>query len=86
VKSKSVIIFGTVQGNIDAAERVELKATAQLIGDLRAGRIVIEDGATFVGKSEVSPNKAGLPRNDSAASRSSSGATTSAEPQRKGLI
>ena len=65
MKSKSVIILGTVQGNIDAAERVELKATAQLIGDLRAGRIIIEDGATFVGKSEVSPNKSGLPRTDS---------------------
>lgn len=65
VKSKSVIIHGSVQGNIDAAERVELKATAQLIGDLRAGRIMIEDGATFVGKSEVSPNKSALPRTDS---------------------
>ena len=65
VKSKSVIILGSVQGNIDAAERVELKATAQLIGDLRAGRIVIEDGATFVGKSEVSPNKSALQRSES---------------------
>ena len=64
VKSKSIIIHGSVQGNIDAAERVELKATAQLIGDLRAGRIIIEDGATFVGKSEVSPNKSCLPRTD----------------------
>ena len=64
LKTKSVIIHGSVQGNIDAAERVELKATAQLIGDLRAGRIIIEDGATFVGKSEVSPNKSGLPRTD----------------------
>jgi cytoskeletal protein CcmA (bactofilin family) len=83
VKSKSVIIFGTVQGNIDAAERVELKATAQLIGDLRAGRIIIEDGATFVGKSEVSPNKSGLPRTDA---RPASGAPATGEPQRKGLI
>jgi cytoskeletal protein CcmA (bactofilin family) len=82
VKSKSVIIFGSVQGNIDAAERVELKATAQLIGDLRAGRIVIEDGATFVGKSEVSPNKAGLPRTES---RPATGAPAATE-QRKGLI
>lgn len=80
VKSKSVIIHGSVQGNIDAAERVELKATAQLIGDLRAGRIIIEDGATFVGKSEVSPNKAGLPRAET--SRPSGGAPE----QKKGLI
>jgi len=73
---------GGVQGNIDAAERVELKATAQLIGDLRAGRIIIEDGATFVGKSEVSPNKSGLPRTES---RSGGGTPSSGEPK-KGLL
>lgn len=82
VKSKSVIILGSVQGNIEAAERVELKATAQLIGDLRAGRIVIEDGATFVGKSEVSPNKSALQRAES--SRPAGPSTT--EQPKKGLI
>lgn len=80
VKSKSVIILGSVQGNIDAAERVELKATGQLMGDLRAGRIVIEDGATFVGKSEVSPNKTALQRAESARP------ATPPEQPKKGLI
>jgi cytoskeletal protein CcmA (bactofilin family) len=82
VKSKSIIILGSVQGNIEAVERVELKATAQLIGDLRAGRIIIEDGATFVGKSEVSPNKSALQRAEG--SRPASGGT--AEQPKKGLI
>ncbi len=82
IKSKSVIINGSVQGNIDAAERVELKATAQLIGDLRAARIIIEDGATFVGKSEVSPNKSTLQRAES--SRPST--PTPSEPAKKGLL
>lgn len=81
VKSKSVIINGSVQGNIDAAERVELKATAQLIGDLRAARIIIEDGATFVGKSEVSPNKSALQR-----AESTRPATTTPDPAKKGLV
>jgi cytoskeletal protein CcmA (bactofilin family) len=80
VKSKSIIILGSVQGNIDAAERVELKATGQLMGDLRAGRIVIEDGATFVGKSEVSPNKTALQRAES------SRPATPPEQPKKGLI
>lgn len=80
VKSKSVIIHGSVQGNIDAAERVELKATGQLLGDLRAGRIIIEDGATFVGKSEVSPNKTALQRAES------SRPATPEQPAKKGLI
>jgi cytoskeletal protein CcmA (bactofilin family) len=82
VKSKSIIILGSVQGNIEAVERVELKATAQLIGDLRAGRIIIEDGATFVGKSEVSPNKAALQRAEG--SRPAAGGTP--EQPKKGLI
>jgi cytoskeletal protein CcmA (bactofilin family) len=31
-----------------------------LIGDLHASRLIIEEGATFVGKSEVTPNKNAL--------------------------
>ena len=57
IKAKSVIVMGKVHGNITVAERCELRARSQLIGDLRAARLIIEEGATFVGKSEVSPNK-----------------------------
>jgi cytoskeletal protein CcmA (bactofilin family) len=55
IKTKSVTVHGKVQGNITVEERCELKGRAQLIGDLKAARLVIEEGATFVGKSEVSP-------------------------------
>ncbi len=57
VRTKNVVVHGTVNGNITVTERVELKASSQLTGDLRAVRIVIEEGATFIGKSEVTPNK-----------------------------
>jgi cytoskeletal protein CcmA (bactofilin family) len=57
VKAKSVIVMGKVHGNITVNERCELRSRSQLIGDLRAARLIIEEGATFVGKSEVSPNK-----------------------------
>jgi cytoskeletal protein CcmA (bactofilin family) len=57
VKTKSCTVFGKVTGNITVDERCELKGRAQLIGDLKAARLVIEEGATFVGKSEVTPNK-----------------------------
>jgi len=60
VKSKTVIVKGKVHGNITVQERCELHARSQLIGDLKAARLVIEEGATFVGKSEVTPNKSGL--------------------------
>lgn len=60
VKTKSVTVHGTVFGNITVTEKAELKASSQLTGDLKATRIIIEEGATFIGKSEVTPNKAAI--------------------------
>jgi cytoskeletal protein CcmA (bactofilin family) len=59
IKTKSVTVLGKVHGNITVEERCELKGRAVLQGDLKAARLVIEDGATFVGKSEVTPVKGG---------------------------
>ncbi len=53
IKTKSITVFGKVQGNITVSERCELKSKCTLQGDLKAARLVIEEGATFVGKSEV---------------------------------
>jgi len=54
VKTKSITIYGKVQGNITVSERCELKSQCTLQGDLKAARLIIEEGATFIGKSEVS--------------------------------
>jgi len=53
IKAKSITLFGKVHGNIAAAERCELKSKCILQGDLKAARLLMEDGATFIGKSEV---------------------------------
>jgi len=53
IKTKSITVYGKVQGNITVAERCELKSRCTLQGDLKAARLVIEEGATFIGKSEV---------------------------------
>lgn len=53
VKTRSVIIFGKVEGNITVAERCELKSNAVLVGDIGAGTLAIEEGATFMGQSKV---------------------------------
>jgi cytoskeletal protein CcmA (bactofilin family) len=60
IKTKSVTVYGKVHGNITVEDRCELKGRASLYGDLKATRLVIEDGATFVGKSEVTPNKVAM--------------------------
>jgi len=66
IKTKAVTVHGTVNGNITVTERCELKASSQLNGDLKAMRIVIEEGATFIGKSEVTPSKSAAPAAPSA--------------------
>jgi len=53
----SVIARGKITGNLIAKDKVEIKAKTELFGDVRASKLVIEEGVTFVGKSEVNPNK-----------------------------
>ncbi len=62
IKTKSVTVLGKVNGNITVGDRCELKARAHLVGDLKAAKLIIEEGATFVGKSEVTTNKSALPK------------------------
>ena len=51
IKIKSVTVHGKVHGNI-TAERCELKSMCTLEGDLKAARLIIEEGATFIGSSQ----------------------------------
>src|SRR5947209_4642291 len=53
----SVIVRGKVNGNVVAREKIDIKTKAELFGDIRAPKLVIEEGVTFVGKTEVNPNK-----------------------------
>jgi cytoskeletal protein CcmA (bactofilin family) len=53
VKTATVVVYGKVHGNLTATERVDLKATAEVIGDIKAKTLSIEAGAIFVGKSTV---------------------------------
>jgi len=80
VKTKSVTVHGTVEGNISVTERCELKSSSQLTGDLRATRIIIEEGATFVGKSEVTPSKAVTREPSSSASASAARSKSTEAP------
>ena len=52
----SITASGQVNGNITAKDRIELKSTARINGDIRAKRLSVEDGVTLIGKSEVNPS------------------------------
>src|SRR5215207_6770584 len=53
IKTRAVTIFGKVEVNITVQERCELKSNAVLVGDVAAGTLAIEEGATFLGRSQV---------------------------------
>ena len=57
INVNTVIIRGKINGNVTAKEKIEIKAKTELFGDVRAAKLVIEEGVTFVGKTEVNPNK-----------------------------
>lgn len=53
VRAREIVILGTVQGNLEASERIEIKKNAKVIGDMKAQRPVIEDEAYFKGNVET---------------------------------
>jgi cytoskeletal protein CcmA (bactofilin family) len=57
INAQTVVVRGKVNGNINAKEKIEIKTKAELFGDIRAAKLVVEEGVTFVGKTEVNPNK-----------------------------
>jgi cytoskeletal protein CcmA (bactofilin family) len=57
----TVVVRGKVNGNVVAKEKIDIKTKAELFGDIRAPKLVIEEGVTFVGKTEVNPNKVAPP-------------------------
>jgi cytoskeletal protein CcmA (bactofilin family) len=57
VNAGSVIVRGKINGNVTAKDKIEIKSKAELFGDIRSSKLAIEEGVTFVGKTEVNPNK-----------------------------
>lgn len=66
VTARELVVYGKVSGNVNAADRVEIKKDGTVIGDIQTTRISIEDGAIFKGRIEIGgpgPKPAGKPGN-----------------------
>ena len=58
VHAKSVVVIGHVTGNLVAAERIQVEATGIVDGDVKAPRLVIQEGAMVNGTVEMSSGHA----------------------------
>jgi cytoskeletal protein CcmA (bactofilin family) len=52
VRANTVVVGGELEGNIDAATRVELLQTGVLNGDLKAGSLTVAAGSRMRGRAE----------------------------------
>lgn len=53
ITAREVLVGGTVDGNIDAADRIELQPSAVVTGDIEAGAILIREGGVIRGRLNV---------------------------------
>jgi cytoskeletal protein CcmA (bactofilin family) len=56
VEAGGIVVEGEVQGNLSANDRIELKNSARYEGDLRATKLIVEEGAAFSGHVSVGPD------------------------------
>lgn len=53
VSARDIVVMGMLQGDLHASGRIELRAGSQVVGDLRAGRLSIEENASYSGKVDL---------------------------------
>jgi cytoskeletal protein CcmA (bactofilin family) len=85
IKAREVVIMGSIRGNIEATDKIDIRKDAKLVGDIRTARIVIEDGAYFKGsidiqRPEVGRAPTGAKPQPAAAAASASQAAASVPP------
>ena len=59
IRTKTITVHGTVEGDIIAEERCELRGGCTLRGDIEAPRLVVDEEATFLGSAKISSPKKG---------------------------
>jgi cytoskeletal protein CcmA (bactofilin family) len=53
VKARELVVLGTIHGNVETTDKIDIRKEAKLVGDIKTARIVIEDGAYFKGNIDI---------------------------------
>ena len=53
IEGQTVTVSGKVTGNVTAREKLELRPESKMVGNARAPRIVVADGASFKGNVDM---------------------------------
>jgi len=52
-KAREVAVLGSVQGDVEATDKIEIRKDAKVVGNIKTARIIIEDGAYFKGAIDI---------------------------------
>ncbi|HLW69673.1 MAG TPA: polymer-forming cytoskeletal protein [Candidatus Binataceae bacterium] len=55
IRAASIVVAGKVSGDISASNRIEIRPSARIIGNLAAPVLVVHEGATFEGHCSMTP-------------------------------
>ena len=61
VEAKNAIVGGKIKGKIKVTEKLVLEAKSVLIGDLKASKLLIDEGAVFEGTSDMGKKEPAVP-------------------------
>lgn len=56
VKAKEISVEGHIEGNVEAADRVEIKNKGAITGDITAARMIMAEGASIDGHCRIGVN------------------------------
>jgi cytoskeletal protein CcmA (bactofilin family) len=62
VKAREIVVLGSIQGNVEATDKIDIRKDAKLVGDIKTARIVIEDGAYFKGSIDIAKGETKPPQ------------------------
>ncbi|PKL09814.1 MAG: hypothetical protein CVV51_01870 [Spirochaetae bacterium HGW-Spirochaetae-7] len=60
IRAMSIIVAGSVRGDLEAVDKVEFRSSAQVRGNVRTAKLRIADGVLFEGRCEMVRDGAGF--------------------------
>ena len=80
IRAKEIVVVGSIIGNVEAVDKIDIRKEAKLVGDIKTARIMIEDGAYFKGSIDILKREAPKAQPVRAASAPASAPTLAPAP------
>lgn len=81
VQAKVILVIGHVTGNLTATERIEIQATGIVDGDIKAPRLLVQEGAVLNGSIDMGKSSASTGQKPASGSAAGPAATAGSDSE-----